>query len=772
MVQPPRDPSRPWAPSPFKRLAHTHALSVAGDAMFTTAMAGLVFFSVTNLKQARWQVAAALVFTIIPLSLAAPFIGPLIDRARGGRKWMIVGQCFLRGIVCFLLVWDRDNQLLMYPEFTLVLVLAQGYILARGALVPATVHNDAELVEANSKLAGISGVSAIAGGLSSVIIMWVTSKFGTDRGPDVALFVAGIVYLASTVQAIQLPPIRVAEEPADEVETTELHSPGIRHASVALSVIRVVVGLLTFMLAFHFKNLEETDAWASRVGLVGSLLAAEIGFLLGAAVAPKVRRFMHEEHIIMVSLAAMGVLGLLTALMTDIAGSVLLAFVVGLTSNTAKQAFDSIVQRDAPDANRGRAFAKFETRFQLWWVLGALVPVIISVPPRLGFLLIGIGGSGGLLWFWVTLRRALAEAARRPSPLAGEPVLVEPRPVSRSFIRGRRTPGPSRRNGFAPDDDDPTLISSTYDDTRVMTPAAPRPLDGDPTLVDGAAFLGGPGAGGGWTPAPAPAATYAPTPSYAPAEGPPPAASFDTYRADPDRGPSAYVSHPPVTGGSGLFGDATDPAFGLGVAHGTETGLFAVPDEPPAYAAASPDPVLYDSAAWLDEDDADDVPRPPASTWDTSGSGSPVSAAPEVPFRDPGPPSLVPPLPAPAPSAPTVAPLFPAPDPFAAPPAAPVDDAPAAWSPPAPSGPPPGPSWSGTAAAATPVGPPGWPHGAAAPAPSAVPTVPMVSASSDAAEISLLADDGTYPEPLWRDAAPQPLPGFEVPEQHRPASGD
>jgi hypothetical protein len=50
----------------------------------------------------------------------------------------------------------------------------------------------------------------------------------------------------------------------------------------------------------------------------------------------------------------------------------------------------------------------------------------------------------------------------------------------------------------------------------------------------------------------------------------------------------------------------------------------------------------------------------------------------------------------------------------------------------------------------------------------------MVSASSDAAEISLVADDGTYPEPLWRDAAPQPLPGFDVPEQHqhRPASGD
>ena len=42
-----------------------------------------------------------------------------------------------------------------------------------------------------------------------------------------------------------------------------------------------------------------------------------------------------------------------------------------------KLAFDSIVQRDAPDANRGRSFARFETRFQVIWVLGAFIPVAV-----------------------------------------------------------------------------------------------------------------------------------------------------------------------------------------------------------------------------------------------------------------------------------------------------------------------------------------------------------------------------------------------------------
>src|SRR5207237_2267983 len=55
-----------------------------------------------------------------------------------------------------------------------------------------------------------------------------------------------------------------------------------------------------------------------------------------------------------------------------------LAGTVGVAAAAAKVAFDSIVQRDAPDAARGQTFARFETRFQLLWVLGAAVPVVVT----------------------------------------------------------------------------------------------------------------------------------------------------------------------------------------------------------------------------------------------------------------------------------------------------------------------------------------------------------------------------------------------------------
>jgi hypothetical protein len=60
---------------------------------------------------------------------------------------------------------------------------------------------------------------------------------------------------------------------------------------------------------------------------------------------------------------------------------------VALGAAGAKQAFDSIVQRDAPDANRGRSFARFETRFQLIWVAGAVLG-IAPMPMWLGFLIV------------------------------------------------------------------------------------------------------------------------------------------------------------------------------------------------------------------------------------------------------------------------------------------------------------------------------------------------------------------------------------------------
>jgi hypothetical protein len=89
------------------------------------------------------------------------------------------------------------------------------------------------------------------------------------------------------------------------------------------------------------------------------------------------------------SLAIVAVVGLVATRGNSVRfWSTVLAGAVGLAASTGKLAFDSIVQRDAPDAARGRSFDRFETRFQLLWVAGAFLPVVVPIPGSVGFLVI------------------------------------------------------------------------------------------------------------------------------------------------------------------------------------------------------------------------------------------------------------------------------------------------------------------------------------------------------------------------------------------------
>jgi hypothetical protein len=85
--------------------------------------------------------------------------------------------------------------------------------------------------------------------------------------------------------------------------------------------------------------------------------------------------------------------GVGAALVGGLGTAIGLAFVVNFSCAIGRLAFDSIVQRDAPDANQGRAFARFETRFQLAWVLAGLPPVFFTLPGPVGFLVVGLIGT-------------------------------------------------------------------------------------------------------------------------------------------------------------------------------------------------------------------------------------------------------------------------------------------------------------------------------------------------------------------------------------------
>ncbi|QGG93972.1 MFS transporter [Actinomarinicola tropica] len=389
--------------SPFARLARTHACLVSGDTLVALALAGSLFFSIDP-SAARWRVGLYLLLTMAPFAVVAPLIGPALDRVAGGRRMMVIGSGALRCVLALVMARHLDS-LLLFPEAFTMLVLGKGYHVAKSSLVPGTVRTDEELVEANSKLSLLSGISGavivVPGGLAMLL-----------GGAPAVCVLAAIVFGAGAVMGLRMKAEAVSTEPT-EVERSELRGGGIRLAASAMGLLRGIVGFLTFLIAFTLRGTVEqpyVEEFGSQVGAatreaIGmasttvstgaptwhfgvAAAMAGIGGPVGALVTPRLRRTVKEEQILVGSILLLVAVGVAAAILGGLVGAALIALTVSFSAGAGKLAFDSIVQRDAPDADRGRSFARFETRFQLIWVVGAALPVVVAMPGRIGYLLI------------------------------------------------------------------------------------------------------------------------------------------------------------------------------------------------------------------------------------------------------------------------------------------------------------------------------------------------------------------------------------------------
>jgi hypothetical protein len=192
-----------------------------------------------------------------------------------------------------------------------------------------------------------------------------------------------ITYLVASGLGLRIPPARIATSKADETERHELRGAGIVLAGSAMGLLRMCVGFLTLLIAFDFRG-GDREPWEFAVVGGGSVLSQ----LAGAALAPRLKERTSEENILTAALGLVVVGGFFSLLLGEVLGASILGGCVGFAAGSGKLAFDSILQRDAPDANRGRSFARFETRFQVTYVIGAFIPVAIDIGARAGFAIV------------------------------------------------------------------------------------------------------------------------------------------------------------------------------------------------------------------------------------------------------------------------------------------------------------------------------------------------------------------------------------------------
>lgn len=357
---------------------------VAGEAAMTIALADSFFLSVP-VGAARTKVILFLAVSMAPFVFIAPFVGPAIDRLRGGQRMVVILVGLLRALVLIGMSQSLDS-FALFPLAFAALILQKTYAIAKSAIVPTIVENDDELVNINSKLGQIAGITGFVVAVPAGLLQLIDVRLCLGLGV--------FAYLFASLNAYRLPKTVIADKPAERLEIEELHSPEVLRAAVAIRVLRGIVGFNFFHLAFWLRNETAGTLWFGLAISLSGLATLGANF-----VGPTLRRRMREQWMIMSSLLFVGIVGVGAAFSGRILAGIVLASAVNAAAAICRLAFESVVQSGAPDANRGRAFSKFETQNQIAWVVGGLMPVIFRPAGWLGFACIGVSGLVGVAVF-------------------------------------------------------------------------------------------------------------------------------------------------------------------------------------------------------------------------------------------------------------------------------------------------------------------------------------------------------------------------------------
>jgi MFS family permease len=207
----------------------------------------------------------------------------------------------------------------------------------------------------------------------------MAAKFGPNGATMVG---AAGVYALTSFLVLRLPHPHV---PPRRGEVSKLgRLPELRVAAAGVVGLRVATGFLIFLLGFASRRAEAPLWW---FGLL--IAAATVGLYAGDFLAPRLPARLREEGIVLISLIAAGIGGLIAFSVFGIPALVVFCLLAGMSGEFGRLALQSLAQRYVPERAHGRVFVRYEVVFQLAWVAGALIPSLIEIPFQTGILLMG-----------------------------------------------------------------------------------------------------------------------------------------------------------------------------------------------------------------------------------------------------------------------------------------------------------------------------------------------------------------------------------------------
>ena len=410
----------------LSNLIELTAASSIGDAFVTVALAGTLFFS-ASLDQARTKIALALLITMAPFAVLAPFIGPMLDKVQQGRRFILAGTLLARGLLCWgmAVAVQHNDAINLLPAAFGVLVLQKAFGVTRSAIAPRLLPAEITLVTANARSALASLIASTLGVGAAAGIDVIAG--GGQSGGAWVLRIGTVAYLAAMALCLRLPegvdspqvvsaglaaspevisaglgrhapeppgthgpprPQRPQRPPGPQ-GTVPLPKPAARRwrfprlgpvvgeAMGANAAQRAFSGFMIFFLAFllrtvHFGHVPDKLALGEMAG------SAALGGFLGTAIGAGLKSRAPQAIVF-------GMLGLTTvvtaasAVFFGLWAALVVALMAALGQALVKLSLDSIVQREIGEEMRSSTFAASETLHQLAWVVGGLAGLLMSL---------------------------------------------------------------------------------------------------------------------------------------------------------------------------------------------------------------------------------------------------------------------------------------------------------------------------------------------------------------------------------------------------------
>lgn len=383
----------------FRHLLAVRLLSQGADGVFQVALATYVVFSPERQTSAA-AIASAMAVLLLPYSLVGPFAGVLLDRWQ--RRQVLLYGSLLRALLACVtaaLIVSHVADWLFYVSALCVTAVNRFVLAGLSAALPRVVDDD-RLVIANSLSPTAGTLAATAGGGLAFVVRLV----GSDSDAAVVLL-GSVLYLCAALASLRMARDLLGPDPelmqprlgAAIAGTARGLVAGVRHlaetgrratawALASMTLMRFCYGALTVMVLMLCRY-AWTPATSAESGsdeglaLLGLAVAASgAGFFAAAVMTPWAAGRLGPALWIVTCATAAAVLEPALGLPFAKVPLLIAAFVLGLVTQGAKIATDTIVQTSVDDGYRGRVFSLYDVFFNVAFV-GAAGVAALMLPP-------------------------------------------------------------------------------------------------------------------------------------------------------------------------------------------------------------------------------------------------------------------------------------------------------------------------------------------------------------------------------------------------------